>query len=356
MDVPPVYESRPGRIALARFARHGGPDLRHLRNVSAVSLPPWYPLTVEQFQGHDLYSTPPSLPEVVPATAPPRKERLSAYDRNLEQHLADHNIHICQAPHLDQGPLPANLASINTRLDRKVLGVMPGRFSESDYAKFQAASRKQDPHIMRTLLPFLIGNAALPQENYLPFDNFEPLTKPINHVPAPAYWMGANPNSIQPWVLKDLSYLIVPTKDPEAPMLPTFFLQARGRPAKPDEEKRMAGLNGAYGARGILALQNYGREETVYDERAWVFSAVYNMDVLTLYAHHVTAPEEAGGRPRYHMTRLRTYELTMGRERFLEAARALRNAMDLAWANRATFILDANEVGCPGSEESDSSE
>lgn len=36
MDVPPIYERPPGRITLARFARHGGPDLRHLRNVSTA--------------------------------------------------------------------------------------------------------------------------------------------------------------------------------------------------------------------------------------------------------------------------------------------------------------------------------
>lgn len=38
MDVPLVYERPQTRITLARFARHGGPDLRHLRNVSAKLL------------------------------------------------------------------------------------------------------------------------------------------------------------------------------------------------------------------------------------------------------------------------------------------------------------------------------
>lgn len=283
--------------------------------------------------------------------AAPRRERLSAYDRNLEQHLADHGIHICQAPHLDQGPLPANLNSITTRLDRPVLAVMPGRFSEAEYAKFQAASRQRNPDIRRTLLPFLVGHATLPRERSLPFDNLEPLTWPINHVPAPAYFEGASPTTLEPRVRDDLAATIVPTKDGDAPVVPNFFIEARGRPAKADEEKRMAGLHGAYGARAMLTLQNFGREETVYDGKAWAFSAVYNMDVLTLYAHHVEAPEGEGGRPWYHMTRLRTYQLTMGRTRFLEAARALRNIKDLAWANREAFILDANAVGRPRSEE-----
>lgn len=228
---------------------------------------------------------------------------------------------------------------------------MPARFSEAEYAKFQAASLHRDPDIRRTLLPFLVGHAALPSERSLPFDNLAPLTRPINHVPAPAYFEGASPTALEPRVRDDLATTIVPTRDGDAPVVPNFFIEARGKPAKADEEKRMAGLHGAYGARAMLALQNYGREEAVYDGKAWAFSAVYNMDVLTLYAHHVEAPEGDGGRPQYHMTRLRTYQLTMGRTRFLEAARALRNVKDLAWANREGFILDANMVGRVGSEE-----
>lgn len=306
---------------------------------------------MEQFRGLGQYSTPPSLPDVVQSTAAPRRERLSAYDRNLEQHLADHEIHLCQPPHLDQGPLPSNLAAITKRLERPILALIPARYPESEYARFQEASSERDPDIVRTLLPFLVGNAALPAQSNLPFDNLEPLTWPIDLVPAPAYFDGASPEALEPWVREDLGAEIVPTRDAEASVVPNFFIQARGRPAKAEEEKRMAGLYGAYGARAMLALRNYGAEEVVYDGKAYTFSAVYNKDVLTLYAHHITAPAEPDGRPRYQMTRIRDYYLTMGRTGFLEGARALRNARDLAWGNREAFIAEANAVGPLISEE-----
>ncbi|KAI0855422.1 hypothetical protein F4860DRAFT_35055 [Xylaria cubensis] len=100
-------------------------------------------------------------------------------------------------------------------------------------------------------------------------------------------------------------------------------------------------LDGAYGARAMHALQNYGMKQTIYDGNAYTFSATFITKFLQLYAHHVVAPTTPGGAPRYCMTSIDGYWLGKN-ENYSEAVRALRNLRVIAQEARDRFIKVAN--------------
>jgi hypothetical protein len=59
----------------------------------------------------------------------------------------------------------------------------------------------------------------------------------------------------------------------------------------------------------VYALQNYGAEEPAFDGNTYTYSSTYlartGTGTLQLFAHHVTSPTVPGGRPEYHMTKVR---------------------------------------------------
>ena len=137
--------------------------------------------------------------------------------------------------------------------------------------------------------------------------------------------------------------MIVPTKHADVPVVPNFFLEAKAPRGGADVARSQACYNGAYGARAVHSLQNYGgEEEPVYDKNAYTYSSSYLDGQLKLYAHHVTAPRTPGDRPSYHITQVDTYALTGSRRGFVEGATAFRNARDMAQRHRDKIIREAN--------------
>ncbi|KAL2257991.1 hypothetical protein VTK26DRAFT_8878 [Humicola hyalothermophila] len=92
------------------------------------------------------------------------------------------------------------------------------------------------------------------------------------------------------------------------------------------------------------ALQNYGEEEPAFDGNTYTYSSTYyaGTGTLQLYAHYVTLPTAPGGRPEYHITKLRGFDMTDSRNIFVQGATAFRNAKDLAQRYRYRFIKAAN--------------
>ncbi|KAJ6784304.1 hypothetical protein PWT90_04253 [Aphanocladium album] len=91
--------------------------------------------------------------------------------------------------------------------------------------------------------------------------------------------------------------------------MPNFFLEAEAPRGGADVAKRQPCSDGAIGARAMLNLQNYGKDEPVYDRNAQTFSSTYHDSTLKMDAHHVTAPAAEGERREYHITQLRTFDL-----------------------------------------------
>ena len=108
--------------------------------------------------------------------------------------------------------------------------------------------------------------------------------------------------------------------------------------------KRQVTHDFAIGARGMHALQNYDRDEPVYDGNAYTYGSTHHAGTGTLQLDscHMTAPIASGGRPEYHVTQLDSYGMTGNRRTFIEGATALRNSRESASSHRIRFIATAN--------------
>ena len=126
-------------------------------------------------------------------------------------------------------------------------------------------------------------------------------------------------------------------------MLSNFFLTAKKSDESVAEAKRQACYDGALGARGIHALQSYGRDKPVYDNNAYTITSTYHDGTLKLYTIHPLKPTRPGSRPEYVMTQLKAFALTSDPETFRQGATAFRNGRDLAKEWRDGFIEAANK-------------
>ncbi|KAI1148203.1 hypothetical protein F4825DRAFT_434825 [Nemania diffusa] len=327
---------------LARFARHGGPDLRHLRGCPEPS-----PNTMAS--NHSSESSRPSRnTKTTNATSISSKaRRSSAYDDDFEQHLIDHSIYLegYEYPEDRGTPEPGNLAQIRQGLLATRASLSPSRVPDSIFRDFRQKNKtKSEGTVMRNVIPLIAGSADIPNEGHLPFTNLESLTNETTVKPAPDYFDGARMKDVHTQVRHDLTKTIIPTKHADVPVAPNFFLEAKAPRGGADVALRQAGYDGAYGAHAMHGLQNYGKEEPVYDNNAYAFSSTYHAGTgtLQLYAHHTTAPTTPGERPEYHMTQLDSYGMTGNPKTFVEGATAFRNARDLAERHRDSFIEAAN--------------
>lgn len=195
---------------------------------------------------------------------------------------------------------------------------------------------------MRSLVPVVAGTAEIPNEGHLPFTNLESLTNEATVKAVPDFFDGAHPETIDKEVGQAMSQMIIPTKHTAVPAVPNFFLEAKASKGGAHVALRQACLDGAYGARAVDALRSYAEAEPAYDGSASAYSSTLHDGTLKLFAHHVTVPRTAQGRPEYHMTQLRSFGMTDSRETFIAGASAFRNARDLAKSDRDSALWVAN--------------
>lgn len=325
---------------LARYARHGGPDLQHLRGC------PEPILNVMASKHSSKHSGSSGNTQTTNATSISSKaRRSSAYDDDFEQHLNDNGIYLPQykLPGNRRPPKPENILDLLPRLSTSRASLSPSRFDESVFEDFQHKNEtRSEGTVMRNVIPIIAGNADIPNEGHFPFTNLESLTSETTVKPVPDYFDGARVRDIHHQVRRDLSQKIRPTKHMNVPVTPNFFLEAKAPKGGADVARLQACYDGAYGARAVHSLQSYGKTEPVYDGNAYTLSSTYHDGTLKLYAHHPTAPITPGGRPEYHMTQLKAYALTSDRDTFVDGATAFRNARDIAGQYRDDFIEAAN--------------
>lgn len=84
--------------------------------------------------------------------------------------------------------------------------------------------------------------------------------------------------------------------------------------------------NGAYAARAMHSLQNYGSASPVYDGSAYTIGATHHDGQSKLYAIHPVQAADAAMGTEYHMTRLNSYAMTGSVDGFRRGAAAYRNA------------------------------
>ncbi|KZZ99188.1 hypothetical protein AAL_02739 [Moelleriella libera RCEF 2490] len=279
------------------------------------------------------------------STETSRSTRSSAYDENFEHHLRLNGIFPegYEYPDDRSTPEPTNLDSIHQALLCARASLSPTCFSESAFRDFKRKNKtKSEGTVIRSVVPIIAGNAHIPNEGHLPFTNLDSLTKEATVRAVPDYFDGAHPEALDRQVSQDLSQMIIPTKHSGVPTAPNFFLEVKASKGSADVDLRQACLDGAYGARAMNALRSYKGPELAHDRSAYTYSSTYHDGTLKLYAHHVEAPHKSGGRPAYHMTKLRGFDMTDNRDTFVAGASAFRNVRDLAKQHRDVLIQAAN--------------
>ncbi|KAM4063710.1 hypothetical protein HRG_012505 [Hirsutella rhossiliensis] len=264
--------------------------------------------------------------------------------QSQKQHLLGNGVFPEGYAHPDgrATPEPANLDSVHQALLLARASLSPSRFSESAYRDFKRKNKtNSEGTVMRSLVPIIAGTADIPNEGHLPFTNLESLTKEATVKAVPDFFDGAHPETVNREVSRALSQMIIPTKLSGVPAAPNFFLEAKASKGDADVALRQACLDGAYGARAVDA-RSYGKSEPACYGLAYTYSSTYHDGTLKLYAHQAQAPASSGGRPEYHMTKIRGFDMTDNRNTFVAGETAFRNTRDLAKRHRDNLIRAAN--------------
>lgn len=184
----------------------------------------------------------------------------------------------------------------------------------------------------------------------VPFTNLEHLTDGTLVSSKPDLFYGARPEQLDRGVRNELGSLIIPSTQHDLPIAPNFFLAAKGPDGILAVAGRQACYDGALGARGILKLHSYGRQEPAYNNKAYTITSIYHGGVLRLYTCYPRRPAKAGDRPEYYMHQLRVFSLIDEDETFRQGAAAYRNIRDWAKEQRDEAIRQANERANRGQE------
>lgn len=271
-----------------------------------------------------------------------RSRKLSAYGKNFQEHLNDHNVYMNS-----QKSRPNNAKAIQSELAKERASLSPSKFSEGAFESFQRESEEVafESDVMTMLFPRLRGTSDILSKQNVLFTEPKPITDDNAVKPKPDVFDGARLQDLSKELKadEDLRSTVIPTKHPSVPVAPNFFLEAKGPDGNAAVAQRQACYDGAYGVRAIHDLQNYRETEPAYDGNAYTFSSTFHASTgtLQLYSHHVTAPT-TNGLPEYHMMKLRGFNMTDTRDTFVAGATAFRNARDLAKRHRDAFIQAAN--------------
>lgn len=161
---------------LARFARHGGPDLRGLRGCPAPAILPKEYLSVNAMssssQSRATKSTDPTT--FTKSGTTKSRNSISAYNRGFEQHLTDYGIHTTwksKKPELEE---------VNTALGIPRSSLSSSRFSDGAFETFQEtnAQAKDEDDVLADIIPIISGirEANYSSTRNTVFGHLDPLT------------------------------------------------------------------------------------------------------------------------------------------------------------------------------------
>ncbi|RMD44530.1 hypothetical protein DV735_g537, partial [Chaetothyriales sp. CBS 134920] len=201
---------------LKRFARHGGPQLTHLRG----------------FASHHLRITmnPPSASRKRPSapSGPATTTRtLTSADPAFEQNMIDRGIY----PH-NRHSKPQNLDSMRNHLARSRASLSPSVFRDEDFEDFvERVRRARSETSARTdVITVILGDKQTQHWSGADhvFNNLEPFDEEFPK-PKPDHYDGALPETIDRQIRDDLSKYIVPCTDTSRPALVTTEHTERGQ-------------------------------------------------------------------------------------------------------------------------------
>ncbi len=277
------------------------------------------------------------------ASSQTRPTTYSSKDAAFEQALIDANFY----PEGYDENEPDNVEELTERFNKHRPSLSPSSFSPENFLEFKRKNReaKSEAAVMNSVFPMILGKETMPSGQNYPFNNLEPLASNISN-PKPDYFNGSRPKQVYPTVRKDLGKYIVPSTDDSRPLLPNFFVEAKGPTGSAAEMKMQITQDIAVGTRGMHKMQSYGQSEPIYDGNAYTIGSTYHSgtSTLQLYAMHPNQPAVPDGQPEYHMAQLTAFAMTANAGTFRKGAAAFRNAQDWAKERRDEFIARTNEM------------
>ncbi|EER36397.1 conserved hypothetical protein [Histoplasma capsulatum H143] len=329
---------------IKRVSRLGGPDLTDLRNENFFEKA----MSSKSRSRKRRAGSPPSTSADTKGTT--KSTSTTPYNRNFQQNLIDHGVYPDGYEYPD-GRIPAmpkNWEEINKTLARPRPSLSPSNFSNEHFRKFKRAdthASKEQP-VTTSVIPIIEGDVDDPKcaGGGYPLGNLAPLTDGTLAQAKPDHFYGARPEQLDRQIRNELCNYIIPSTQDDLPMVPNFFLEAKGPDGSLAVATRQACYDGALGARGMHALQSYQQDRSTYDNNAYTLTSTYHGGTLKLYATHLTEPEGIGCRPEYIMTQLKGWSMTSDPGTFRHGASAYRNARDWAKEKRDEFIRAANET------------
>ena len=275
--------------------------------------------------------------------------RSAPFSANFQQNLVEGGFYPYGFEYPDGSvpPLPDDWKETSQRLAQPRPSLSPSTFPKEKHHIFVRMDARafNEEDVKGEVLPAMLdamGAAGGAQKNIL-FTNIEPLRND-NTQAKPDYYYGARPEQIHSTVRKNLSKHIIPSHHADRPIVPNFFLEAKGPDGSNAVVRRQACHNGAIGARAMQSLHSYEQEPPVYDNNIYTISSTYHAGILKIYGHSVAQPNGPGTRPEYHMHQLKACAMTDDKETFLKGATVFKNAMELTREYRNAAIARANEI------------
>ena len=263
----------------------------------------------------------------------------SAYTPNFAQKLVDNNVSLP-----NRRNRPTNHQDWNEVLIRPRPSVSPSRMSDGQYDRFVAAIDEADneTETMSHLFPQIVGSPRYPSRQNVRFGNLDTLAKGTV-VPQPDYYEGERPGPGNRRLREQLRRAIVPSSREDYPFLPNFFVEAKGPAGRLRVGELQACQDGALGSRAMHRVENLGRREEVFDNKARTASVVYHgRGTLEFSTHHHTQPRGPGTPSQTHMTPLHSIALSGSPTAFRQGVGAFRNASDYAHQLRKESIENAH--------------
>ncbi|KAK2746520.1 hypothetical protein FQN57_003146 [Myotisia sp. PD_48] len=365
--------------SIKQFARAGGPDLSDLRDYPGPRYQPIMSQNRSIPHGRKRPAkSPPSGSRATKTTT--RTTKSSVYSRNFEQKLVDNGFYPPghRYPGGEKVPIPDNWAELNDIMARPRASLSPSEFTEDQFSEYQDADMnlsKENP-LTIAVIPILEGKTSDKKSigGGYSFRNLASLIKPkpkdkqadagqaddsqaddgqadgkkAGDTPlltcvTPDRFYGARPEQLNPKIRDTLSDIIIPSTEDKLPILPNFFLEAKGPNGTIAVATRQALHDGAIGTRGMHMLRSYLQKEEIYGNLAYTISSIYCAGTLRLYAHHIIPSTKNNMESETIMTHLKAYAIISDHETFLRGATAYRNLRDWAEEQRNKFIEDANE-------------
>ncbi|KAB8356589.1 hypothetical protein FH972_024171 [Carpinus fangiana] len=271
--------------------------------------------------------------------------KTSAYSPAFDQHLTDHGISELDD---DWALSPDNLEDLKAVLSRRRASLSPSRFTEDDYKDFKKKDRaaQSKSSVMSTSLPIITGQSKTASLQNIPFTNLSNLTDGTLVDLQPDLYDGERPEAIDKSIREELDQEVVPSKNKSYPVLPNFFIEAKGPRGSTTVSHRQIRYAGATGARVMHKLRLYVFPDDAADNRAYAFGATYMClqggASLKLYAFHPAVSDDAKHTIQYHMNLLESFHMDAGVEVFRKGVSALRNIREHASKERVNLVAAAN--------------